>query len=364
MRIAPKHRREGIALIIVMIVIVTLSVLAAGFAYSMKVETKLARNATYQSDMDLMARSGVELARYVLGQQLAIPQEGSYAALNQKWAGGYGGTNELLAWINMDHNEIGNGSFGLKIVDAERKFNLSLIREGNSIVLENALTAIGVDSSQLSTIIDSFFDWVDPDEVARFNGAESEFYLGFNPSAPYFSKNGPPDDITELLLIRGMTEEVFWGARRVGFGGGRGRGRGPTPVDASLAGAGVGLFDLFTTVGGAGMAVNINTAPPEVLQLVPGMDPSLAHGVLSLRAGSDGVDGTEDDTPLMNPGELINLPGMDPAIINSIRPFVATQSFIFEVSVEARVGQYRRHYTALLHRRNRQDVQILYGSWK
>lgn len=362
MRIHAQNRSAGIALIIVMIVIVTLAVLAGGFAYSMKVETRLARNATYQSDMDLMAKSGVELARYVLGQQLAIPQEGSYAALNQKWAGGLGGTNELLMWIDMDHTEVGSGSFGLRIVDTERRFNLSLIREGNSIVLENALTAIGVDSSQLSTIIDSYFDWVDPDEVARFNGAESEFYLGFNPSAPYFSKNGPPDDITELLLIRGMTEEIFWGTRRVG--GSAAGLRGPTPVDASLAGSGVGLYDLFTTIGGAGLAVNINTASPEVLQLVPGMDPSLARGILSLRAGSDGVDGTEDDTPFMNPGELINVPGMDPAIVTSIRPFVATQSFIFEATVEARVGRHRRYYTALLHRRNRQDVQILYGSWK
>ena len=41
---APRFTQQGIALIIVMISIFVLGMLAGGFAYSMKVETKLARN--------------------------------------------------------------------------------------------------------------------------------------------------------------------------------------------------------------------------------------------------------------------------------------------------------------------------------
>ncbi len=37
-------------------------------------------------------------------------------------------------------------------------------------------------------------------------------------------------------------------------------------------GIGVGLVDLFTPISGAGAAVNVNTAPAEVLQLIPGID--------------------------------------------------------------------------------------------
>ncbi|MCX6881604.1 MAG: hypothetical protein NTV12_03710, partial [Verrucomicrobia bacterium] len=76
MVILTPRKDRGIAIIIVMIVIVVLSVLAGGFAYTMKVETKLARNSSYESDMEFLGRSGVELGRYVLAMQLGLPGEG------------------------------------------------------------------------------------------------------------------------------------------------------------------------------------------------------------------------------------------------------------------------------------------------
>ena len=47
----PNHRRSGIALIIVMICITVLAIMAAGFAYSMKVETRLAMNSNSEADL-------------------------------------------------------------------------------------------------------------------------------------------------------------------------------------------------------------------------------------------------------------------------------------------------------------------------
>src|SRR5207247_8291961 len=90
MKVFITHSRAGIALVIVMICIFVLSVLAGGFAYSMKVETKLARNANNETELLWLGRSGVEYARWVLAQQLNIPNE-PYDALNQVWAGGQGG---------------------------------------------------------------------------------------------------------------------------------------------------------------------------------------------------------------------------------------------------------------------------------
>ncbi|MBO4797117.1 MAG: hypothetical protein J5553_07035, partial [Verrucomicrobia bacterium] len=62
--------QSGIALIIVLIVIVTLAVMASGFAWFMKVEMKLATNHLSDSELEWLGRSGVELARYVVGQPL------------------------------------------------------------------------------------------------------------------------------------------------------------------------------------------------------------------------------------------------------------------------------------------------------
>src|SRR5262245_26537411 len=124
MRIHLQSRSRGIALIIVMIVIIVLAALAGGFAYSMKVETRLARNASFDSDMENLGRSGVELARYTLAMQLRIPPpQSAYTALNQKWADGPAGTNELLIDISLDHNLLGPGEFSIRMIDLERKFN-------------------------------------------------------------------------------------------------------------------------------------------------------------------------------------------------------------------------------------------------
>ena len=69
MRISPSPARAGVALIIVMICITVLSILAAGFAYSMKVETKLAMNANSESELNSLGRPAWKWRRWVLAQQ-------------------------------------------------------------------------------------------------------------------------------------------------------------------------------------------------------------------------------------------------------------------------------------------------------
>ena len=56
-----------------MISIMVLTILAAGFAYSMRVETKLARNANSEAELEWLGRSGVEYARWVLANSRANP---------------------------------------------------------------------------------------------------------------------------------------------------------------------------------------------------------------------------------------------------------------------------------------------------
>src|SRR5947207_5270695 len=125
MKIAVQSGSRGIALIIVMMVIVVLGMLAADFAFSMKVETKLARNVDAESDLEWLGRSGVELARYILAQQLNVPGEAGFDALNQKWAGGPGGTNELLADISLENVPLGRGIFSVKIIELVSKVHIN-----------------------------------------------------------------------------------------------------------------------------------------------------------------------------------------------------------------------------------------------
>jgi general secretion pathway protein K len=354
--------RRGIALIIVMLVIAALSVLAAGFAFSMKVETKLARNTQFESEMLWMAWSGVELSRYVLGQQLTIPGEQTFTALNQLWAGGPGGTNDLLADIQLENIELGPGRISVRIEDLERRFNVNFAPPE---ILERALELVGVDLLDAGTIIAAIEDWRDPDQDPRIGGAESDYYLSL--PQPYWAKDGPIDDLSELLLVRGITPELYWGPGSTETHGASmwppRRETGPRFLGGAAASGPVGLVDLFNATSGR-REININTASPAVLQLLPGIDANLAAGIVETRAGPDGIDGTEDDTPFHTVGELINVPGMVPQFVQALQRLCTVQSRVFDVRVEIDVGQYQRTFLASLVRLGARQVIVMNGSWE
>ena len=373
MRITSQRRTDrGIAMIIVMMVILVLSVLAGGFAYSMKVETRLARNTAWEADMEWLGRSGVELGKYCLAMHLVTPPpESMYAGLNQVWAGGPPNpTNEILAAINMKDVQLGPGKFTVTIQDLERKFSLASITEANPGVLERALLMVGADSSDIPTIIDSYFDWVDPDHNTHLAGAESPFYLAM--AAPYYAKNGPVDDIREIMLIKGMSEQIFWGTTRVGPKLEDLRMKRPlSPYLESLqnqnqgmmSSSGVGLYDLFVPFHGAGQAVNLNTASREVLE-VAGMDPQMATDIISARSGPDGQAGTEDDIPFLSLNDALGAIGADLTMAAGMQRLFTVQSRVFEITVDAEIGNYKRRFVALVDRRSRADVPTLSFTWK
>jgi general secretion pathway protein K len=354
MKIHPNAQPKGIALVIVMIVIVVLGILAGGFAYSMKVETRLARNTNFETDLEWMGRSGVDFARYFLVQSMNVPNE-PFDALSQKWAGGPLGTNEVLESLSLEDNHLGVGTFSVKIIDLERKFNINSINQGNAFILQRALGLAGADPSETSPILDAFLDWIDLDQNPRLSGAESNDYMSQpNPGyPPYVAKNGPIDDLSELLLIRGITPEMYWGP-----------GGNHSTQTSSEGESSTGLAGLFTAMSSG--VINVNTASAQVLQLIPGIDPTLVQGIIRTRAGWDGVDGTYDDVPYRTVGDLINVPGIPREVIPQLQGFFTTRSLTFEVHVEAKINQYKRRFVAVLRRNpaNLRDVRTLYFHWK
>ena len=322
LRLAKRDR--GIALIIVMIMVAALTVIVTGFAYSMRVEAKLARNTRFNPDMDWLGRSGVELARFLLSKR--APGEEQMDALHQKWAGGPGRVGmdamaEPEPWeqLTMTNVKLGNGTFSIKITDMERKLNINSAPEP---LLRYILEMHGgVDATDVDVFIDSLRDWMDPDENPGLNGAESDFYLSEYP--PYYSKNGPLDHITELKLVQGFKDQ-------------------PSIYNV--------FAKNFTAISGG--LINVNTASAQVLELLPGMDPFIADEIVMYRAGPDG--------PYRSPnqiGAVLEPFGMDPG---SIQQFLATESATFEVEITAKIGTQQRKYISLLRRLSPQDIRILY----
>jgi general secretion pathway protein K len=348
--------QAGIALIIVMISIFVLTILAGGFAYSMKVETKLSRNANSESELEWLGRSAVECARWELAQQLSIAQE-PYDALNQVWAGGIGGAGTSNSPLADFKNEIQiqNGSATWTILDLERKANINIASEA---ILQQALMVMGVDAGQMTPVINSILDWIDKDENPRIQGAESDFYQGLNP--PYFAKNGPIDDISELLMIKGAAD--FYAA---------GDSASPqqgvyNPLTSRfhttaniMPTAPVGLTNLFTPLSNG--KININTASAEVLQIIPTITPEAAQGIVSAREGED--DGSGLFGPYRNVGEVRRVPQVSLPMLGALQQFANVRSSTFEVRVDAQVGGYHRHFVGVIGRNSPRDVQILSFYW-
>ena len=363
MKIRPRHHSRGIALIIALIAILVLSTMAAGFALSMKVETRLAFNANSETQLYWLGRSGVELARWVLAQERC-----PYDSLNQIWAGGPGSdceTNGPLAGFSLDNYSVGGGTISVKIVDLERKAN---INTASGLEIQQALTDMGVDPNEISVVSDSIQDWIDPDDLPRVAGAEDDYYQGLDP--PYYAKSAPIDDISELLHVRGILDhpEIYdpktYG--RVNAPDSSGTtlhhqlGFGATPDQ--IPDYPFGLKDVFTPVSNG--RININTADEDVLQMILGGDATAAENIIKLRAGPDEVDGTEDDTPFPNPQAALQAAGVNPALIGQAANLFTTRSSTFEVHVTAQIGVQKREYVAIVFRASPVDIRVLSFYWK
>jgi general secretion pathway protein K len=95
----------------------------------------------------------------------------------------------------------------------------------------------GLNDDQVNTIVHGVKDWLDGDEeVTGVHGAESIAYR----SKGYRCKNGPFLSVEELMLVHGVTPEIFYGDGRR-----------------------EGISNYFTVFGGG--EININTAPIPIL---------------------------------------------------------------------------------------------------
>ena len=112
------RRESGVALIIVLMVIVAFALLVAGMTTSLEVETRLARNFTRDRTLEWHCYSGMELARYLLAQQIKVSiANKQFDALNQRWAGGPMGYDEPFNFINTTNTAFGDSPTNNTVLD-------------------------------------------------------------------------------------------------------------------------------------------------------------------------------------------------------------------------------------------------------
>lgn len=340
MKIEFQQRDSGIALIMVMVAVFVLSVLVGAFAYSMKVETRLAQNSNNEENLIWLGYSGVQQAESILAQANC-----PYEALNQKWAGGIGSeceTNGAFTDLPMENIPVGDGKISIKITDLERKIN---INTASDQLIQQALTSIGVDASEASAVVDGILDWTDPNpnsNVHRPNGAKSDYYQTLDP--PYYAKNGAIDDLSELLLVRGISQDLYWGPASTNHFGAYFQARDQHGRFIQQPAYTAGLVDIFTTMGGK---VNINTASATVLQAIPGIDQNMADEIIQMREQAPFAD-------------LSFVPGNRGAL----NQYCDVHSYTFEVEVQAEIGGTRGTFNSVIARTGAKNFQIVSFYWK
>ena len=151
------------------------------------------------------------------------------------------------------------------------------------------------------------------------------------------------DRVEELLLVRGVTPELFHG----------------TPA-TDRDPARPGFADIFTTMTSG--TINVNTASAIVLETMFGLDDSEAQAVLTRRAGPDGILGTDDDMPFHTADEFFAVVGnRNPAAQQAVQGVVSVTSSFFTVKSTGSVGGVKHTILATL---KRDGANIAIVSWR
>jgi len=197
---------KGIALFLVLWVLTLLSVIVGEFCYSMRTEVNITRNFKDQTEAYYIALAGLNRAIGELIRNTVISPKTQEDVLpgEEKET-----EAEVPRWrINTDIPPVsfGNGQFEVTIGNESGKVNVNQASRGMLIML---LKGFDLDSEEEDVIADSILDWRDPNNLHRVNGAEDDYYQSL--PEPYECKDGDLDTVEELLMVRGVTPEIFYG---------------------------------------------------------------------------------------------------------------------------------------------------------
>ncbi len=191
---------KGIALFLVLWVLALLSVIVGEFCHAMRTRVNITRNFKEETVAYYIARAGINIAAKELISLKSKPRAKDTDEKEEK-------KDDEIIWRQNGYTgpvPFGDGFFKIHIMSENGKIN---INQAGEKLLKIMLSGLEIDEKQKSVIVDSILDWRDEDNLRRLNGAENRYYQ--NLSEPYTAKNGDFDSLEELLLVKGITPEIF-----------------------------------------------------------------------------------------------------------------------------------------------------------
>ena len=217
-------KQRGVAIVLAMGVVALATMAAAAMMVTQSTWSRQSELAAAHAQAQSVVQAGADWARAVLSDDRRLS---NIDHLGEPWA------------LRLPPMSVEGGELDGHIDDQQGLFNLNnLVKGGKANLVQLAHFRRLLSTLSLpATLADTLTDWIDADsEPQPQGGAEDESYLALQP--PYLAANRPLTDLAELALVQGFDDDVR--ARLRPF---------------------VSALPVFT-------AVNVNTAPPEVLAAI------------------------------------------------------------------------------------------------
>jgi Type II secretory pathway, component PulK len=254
---------NGIALLLVLWVMALLTVIVGEFCYAMRTEVNITRNFKEETQAHYIAESGLFWAVGELVINQIVPLKETSPDSEE---------GDDIRWrINADIPAVpfGEGRFKVEIESESGKADLN---RADKPLLKMILNSFEIEDADKDIIVDSIMDWRDKNHSRRLNGAEDEYYLSL--SEPFECKDGDFASVEELLLVRGVTPEIFYSGLEdmVAIYQDKETGSKRTARGKRRSG-----FN----------RININAASPRMLRSLPRMTEDLVQEVIKYREKED-----------------------------------------------------------------------------
>lgn len=277
-----KQGEQGVALIMVLWVITILSVIVLEFSYGMRTEVNLTKNFKEEASLYALAEGGLQRAIVELIYRHDGRVQQKRRALKPEEIPP--GKEEWHTDGRPNTLSFSPRRCEIRVMGEEGKININTVSE---VLLRRMIGNMGLEGEERDIVVDSILDWRDADDFYRLNGAENDYYQSL--PEPYHCKNGNLDSIEELLLVRGVTPELFHGRRKKEEDGTSDR---------------IGLKDLFS-IYASGEQIDINSASPLVMRMVLGIPRETAERLVKAR----------EEKKIENQADLLlRVPEMNPFI--------------------------------------------------
>jgi general secretion pathway protein K len=248
-------------LLYVVWIVMLLSLFASSVGAQALFALNLSERLSEQLRASFIARGAVQIAAQIIEDDDTPTVDG----LHESWSNAEALFREhglSGGWFTILGEEGVSPRYGL--TDEDRRLNLNAAPA--EMLTPLLMSVAGLTREDAEAAAAAIEDWRDEDDDQRPRGAES-FYYGSLRHA-YACKDGPFENVEELLLVRGITPEIY----------------------QRLA--------PYVTAQGSGR-LNLNTAAEATLTSL-GLSEEGLDGFLYYRAGEDNRGGTGDDRRLVS----------------------------------------------------------------